>query len=94
VVRVEGPTVVGALDILSIEVAAVKGHAAVRTSVPQREGTAGAVAPNHQGDFKQHGFVKLIAMDTVGGQRAIPEAGEHQRIRRLALRGVEFGHGS
>jgi hypothetical protein len=29
----------------------------------------------------------------IGGQSAIPEAGEHERIGRLALGRVEFGHG-
>ena len=63
------------------------------TGVAQREGMAGAVASNNEWDLKQRGFVKLIAMDPVGGQSAVPEAGEHERIGRLALGRVEFGHG-
>jgi hypothetical protein len=36
--------------------------------------------------------MKLVAMHAIGGQGAIPEAGEHERIGRLALRRVGFGH--
>jgi hypothetical protein len=32
-------------------------------------------------------------VNAIGGERAIPEAGEHERIGRLALREVEVGHG-
>jgi hypothetical protein len=37
--------------------------------------------------------VELVAVDAVGGQGPIPEAGEHERIGRLALGRVGFGHG-
>jgi hypothetical protein len=37
--------------------------------------------------------VKLVAMDMVSRQGAIPEAGKHEWIWRLALGRVEFGHG-
>ena len=84
---------VGAFDVFSIELAAVERHAAVGTGVAQREGTARAVASDDERNLKQHGFVELVAMDAVGGQGAIPETGEHERVGRLALRRVEFGHG-
>jgi hypothetical protein len=65
----------------------------VRTGVPQGKGTTGAVAADYEGNLKQSGFVELIALEAIGGQGAIPEAGEHKRIGRLALGRVEFGHG-
>jgi hypothetical protein len=37
--------------------------------------------------------MELVAVDAVGGQGPVPEAGEHERIRRLALGRIEFGHG-
>ncbi len=37
--------------------------------------------------------MELVAVNTIGGQRAIPEAGEHQGVGGLALREIEFGHG-
>jgi hypothetical protein len=84
---------VGAFEVLSVELAGVEGHAAVGTGVSQRKGMAYTIASDNEWNLKQHGFVELIAMDTVGGQRAIPEAGEHERVRRLALGRIEFGHG-
>jgi len=65
----------------------------VGTGIAQGKGMAHAVASDHERNLKQHGFVKLIAVDVIGGQSAIPEAGEHERIGRLALGRVEFGHG-
>ena len=38
--------------------------------------------------------MKLIAVNTIGRKRTIPEAGEHQSIGGLALREIEFGHGN
>jgi hypothetical protein len=54
---------------------------------------ADAIAPHNEWNLQQRGFVKLITVDSVGWQGTIPEAGKHQRIGRLALRRVEFGHG-
>jgi hypothetical protein len=92
VVGVERPAVVRAFEILSIEVATVERHAAVRTGVAQGERAADAIASDHERNLEQHGFIKLIAVRAISGQSAIPEAGEHQRVRRLALGGFEFGH--
>ena len=64
-----------------------------RGGVAQGEGTARAVASDYERNLKQHGLVKLVAMDAVRRQGAVPEAGEHKRIWRLTLRRVEFGHG-
>jgi hypothetical protein len=36
---------------------------------------ASAIESNYDGNFKQHSFVKLVAMDAIGGQSAVPEAG-------------------
>jgi hypothetical protein len=66
----------------------------VRTGVAQSKGAAYAVASDDQWDFKQHGFVELIAVYAIGRQSAVPEAGEHERIGRVALGGIEFGHGN
>jgi len=92
-VGVEPPAVVSALDLLSIELPAMQGHAAVRAGVTQGEGLSLTVATQYEGDFQQHCFLKLVAMHAVGWQSAVPEAGEHERIGRLALRGFEFRHG-
>jgi hypothetical protein len=45
-----------------------------------------AVAADYQRDFEERCLMKLVALHAVGGQGAIPEAGEHERIGRLALR--------
>ena len=84
---------VGALEIFSIELAAVQRHAAMGTGVAQGKGMALAIAAYDERNLEQRGLVELVAMDAIGGQGSIPEAGEHERIRRLALRRVEFGHG-
>ena len=93
VVDVERPAVVSTLEIFSVESAAVQGHAAMRARVAQCERLSHAVAAEDQRDLQQRRLMQLIAMDAIGGQSAIPEAGEHERVGRLALREVEFGHG-
>jgi len=70
----------------------MQGHAAVRTGVAQGERTAGTVASYDEWYLKQHGLVELIAVNLAGGQGAIPEARKHERVSRLPLRRVEFGH--
>ena len=90
---VELPAMIGSLDVFSVEVATVERHAAVGTGVAQGEGTARAVAPDYERNLQQHGLVELVAMHAVGRQGSVPEAGEHERIGRLTLRRVEFGHG-
>src|SRR5271166_3785208 len=91
--RVERPAMVGALNIFSIEVTSVERHTAVRTGVAQHERMADSIAPNNQWNLQQRRFVKLITVHSVRWQRAIPEAGKHQRIGRLALGRVGFGYG-
>src|ERR1700733_8919663 len=91
--RVEGPAMVGALDVLPIKVPAVQGHAAVRTSVAQGEGLSLPVAPDNEWNLEQQGFTELVAMHAISGQSAIPEARKHERVGGLALRRVELGHG-
>jgi hypothetical protein len=59
----------------------------------QGEGMASAVASDDEWNLEQRGCVELIALDAIGGQGAIPETGEHERVGRLALKRVEFGHG-
>ena len=61
--------------------------------ITESEGKSQAIPSNHERNLKQHRFLQPIAMDSVGGQSPIPEAGEHKRIGHLALRGVEFRHG-
>ena len=56
--------------------------------VAQGEGLSLAVAADDERDLEQCRFVQLIRVDSIGGQGAIPEAGEHERISRLALREV------
>jgi hypothetical protein len=84
---------VGALDVFSVELATVERHAAVGTGVPQSKGFSLAIAAEDERNLKQRCLLELVAMDALGGQRAIPETSEHERIGRLALRRVEFGHG-
>ena len=91
--NVELPAVISALEIFAVEAAAVERHAAVRAGVAQGEGLSEAVAADDEGNFEQRGFVELVAVDAIGGQSAIPEAGEHERVGGLALREVEVGHG-
>jgi len=93
VVDVELPAVVSALEIFSVKSAAVQRHTAMGAGVAQSERLALGVAAQDQRDFEERGLVKLIAMDTVGRQGAIPESGEHLRVGGLALRRVEVGHG-
>jgi hypothetical protein len=90
---VELPAMIGALDVFSVEVAAVERHAPVRTGIAQGKGTAGAVASDYKRKLQQHGLVELVAMDMIGRQGAVPEGGEHEGIGRVALGRVEFGHG-
>ena len=92
VVNVKLPAVVGALEIFAIEFAAVQRHAAMWTGIAHDEGAAFAVSANDQRKLQQHRFVQLISVHMIGGQRAIPETGEHERVGRLALRKIEFGH--
>jgi len=94
IVNVELPAVVSTLEILAVEPAAVERHAAMRASVAKSEGFSLHVTTDDERDLEQHGFVQLIAVNTVGAQSAVPEAGEHERIGRLALREIEFGHGN
>ena len=91
--NVELPAVVGAFEIFAVKFAGVQRHAAMRAGVAHDEGAAFAVAADDQGNFQQHGFVQPISVNAIGGQRAIPEAGEHERVGRLALREIEFRHG-
>jgi hypothetical protein len=93
VVDIELPAVVSALEILAVESAAVEGHAAMGAGVAQGEGLSDSVATNDERNLQQGRLMQAIAMDSIGGQSAIPEAGEHERIGRLPMGRVEFGHG-
>ena len=84
---------IGALNLCSIKISAVQRHAAVGAGIAHGKGAACVVAAEDEGDFQQHRLVELIALHPVGGQGAIPEAREHERIGGLALRKIEFGHG-
>jgi L,D-peptidoglycan transpeptidase YkuD (ErfK/YbiS/YcfS/YnhG family) len=90
----ELPSVIGALDILAIKLAATKWHATVGAGVTQSKGTAFAIAAYYERNLQQHRFMKLVAVRAVGRQGAIPKAREHERIGRLALGKVEFRHES
>jgi len=77
VVHVELPAMVGALQIFSVELSAIQGHAAMGAGIAQSEGVSLAVAADDEWDLEQRRFVQLITVDTIRGQSAIPEAGEH-----------------
>ncbi len=66
--NVELPAVVSALEVLAVEAAAVEGHAAVRAGVAQGEGLANAVAADDERNLEQRRFIKLVAVDAIGGQ--------------------------
>jgi hypothetical protein len=44
-------------------------------------------------DIEQRCLVQAMAVYAVGRESAVPEAGEHERVGGLALRGFEVGHG-
>jgi hypothetical protein len=70
----------------------MKRHPAMRARVSQGERLANAISADHERDFEERGFVKLVAMYAVRRKRTIPEAREHQSVRGLPLWGVEVGH--
>jgi hypothetical protein len=93
VVHIELPSVIRAFEILAVELAAVERHTAVGAGVAKSEGVALAITTDDEGKLQQRRLVKLIAVNAIGRQGAIPEVGEHQGIGCLALRKVKFGHG-
>ena len=92
VVDVELPAMVAALEILSVETTAIERHTAMGAGVTQSEGLSEAIASDNQGDLQEGRLVQLVAMDVIGGESAIPEAGEHERVWDLALRQFLFRH--
>jgi len=90
--HIELPAVIGTLEILSIELSTVKRHATVWACVAQGKRMSGTITADDKRKLQQHGFMQLIPMHLVGWHCAIPEAGEHQGIRGLALWEIEFGH--
>ena len=52
------------------------------------------VAAYDQRDLEQRRFMQAVSMHVVGGEGAVPEAGEHERVGSLALRGFEVEHGN
>ena len=92
--NVELPAVIRAFEVFAIEFSGMERHAAMRAGIAQGEGMSLTIAADDERNLEQHGFMQLVAMDAVGGQGTIPEAGEHQRVGGLALREIEFGHGS
>ena len=91
-VRVESPAVIAAFDLLAVEMAARKRHAAMRTGVVQRKGTAVGIPSDGQRGFEQHGFLQLGPAHLLARQGAIPEAIEHQGVGRFALRQGNIVH--
>src|SRR6266446_9586325 len=84
-VGVESPAVVGAFDLLAIEVSAGKRHAAMRAGVAQSEGLAWLVASHYQWLFEQHRLGELSDAKLFRRERAVPETEEHERVGRLGL---------
>lgn len=93
VVYIELPAMIGAFEILAVELSRVEGHPAMRARVAESEWLSLPVSADDQRDLEQRGFVELIAMHAIGGQSAVPETCEHQGIGGLALWEVEFRHG-
>ena len=57
VVDVELPAVISALEIFSVEAAAVQRHAAMRAGVAQGEGLSQAVAADDERNFEQRRLI-------------------------------------
>ena len=93
VVHVEMPAVISALQVFSIETAAVERHAPVRAGIAQSEWFSHSITSNHQRDLQQSCLMQQIAVHSICWESAIPEAGEHERIGRLSLWKVKFRHG-
>jgi len=71
----------------------------MRAGVAQGEGLTLAIASSavacssyDQWLFQQHRFGELSATQLSGGERAVPETEEHERIRRLGLQWELVGH--
>ena len=64
----------------------------MRTGITQRKRPSLLVAANHQRLFEKHRRKQFAALDSVARQRAVPEAEEHQRIRRLLYKWRIVGH--
>ena len=89
---VEAPAVVATLELSTVEMAAGQRHAAVWAGILQSKREALRITSQNERDLEEHGFCQVILADAIAGQCAIPEAGEHQRVRGLALgRIVEHG---
>src|SRR5580658_929279 len=91
-VSVEPPAVVGAFDLLAVEVSAGKRHAAMRAGIAQSESFALPVASNDERLFEQRGLGELSGAKLTSRNSAIPEAEQHQRIGRLGLDWRVVGH--
>src|SRR5256885_6846229 len=65
----------------------------MRACIPQGKWPPIAISPNHQRNFQQHGLLQLASLYFFGWQSAIPEAGEHSRIRHLIVEQIIGGHG-
>ena len=63
----------------------------MRTGVAHGEGLSSAVAPDHEGNLQKSRFDHFMAANPVGGQDAIPEAMQHERVGSLPL-GRFFRH--
>ncbi len=92
VVHVELPAVINALEVFSVEIAAVERHTAMGTGVAQGEGMSLAIAADDERDLKQSRLMELVAVNAVGRQGTIPETCQHQGIGGLSLGKIEFGH--
>lgn len=64
----------------------------MRASIAEREWMILAITSNDERNFQQRRFMELIAVNSIRGQRAIPKTSKHQRVGRVALRQIEFGH--
>src|SRR6185312_13207357 len=84
-VCIEPPAVIAAFHLLTVEEPVRKRHAAVRAGIVQRESPALVIAADGQRGFEQHGLLQVAPTHLLAGQGAIPEAVEHQGVRRLAL---------
>ena len=64
----------------------------MRAGIAQRESGALLVASEHQRLFQEHRFRQLPATQAPGRQSAVPEAEQHERVRRLRCEWKFVGH--
>src|SRR5580693_10160928 len=91
-VGIKLPSVVAALQTLTVEPPARKRHPPMRAGVSQGKRLSLAIAPDDQRRLQQHSLMQTVPGNLRTGQCTIPEAEQHQGVRRLAESHLQFTH--